>query len=92
MGGPDLPRGVGQGELVRWAWEDLDLDLTIGRRPAGQRGCVPQTKRWVVERFFGWMNKFRRLSKDDEGQTETTEAWIYAAMSYLLVRRLARAQ
>jgi putative transposase len=81
-----------RGSLVDWARNALDLDLSSVKRPAEQRGFVPQPKRWTVERFFGWMNKFRRLSKDDEGQPETTEAWIYAAMSYLLVRRLARAQ
>ena len=81
-----------QGGLVTWAAEALDLDLVIMKRAKEQRGFVPQPKRWTVERFFGWMNKFRRLSKDYEGLTETTEAWLYAAMSYLLVRRLARAQ
>lgn len=81
-----------RGYLVDWARDALDLDLSIVHRPSDQRGFVPQPKRWTVERFFGWLNKFRRLSKDYEGQPETTEAWIYAAMSYLLVRRLARAQ
>lgn len=84
----DQPYG---GQLVAWAADHLDLALEVVRRPAGQRGFVPQAKRWVVERFFGWINKFRRLSKDYEGQTETTEAWLYAAMTYLLLRRLARA-
>lgn len=80
-----------QGRLVRWAADELDLDLVIMKRAKEQRGFVPQPKRWTVERFFGWMNTFRRLSKDYEGLPETTEAWLYAAMSYLLVRRLARA-
>jgi putative transposase len=45
----------------------------------------------VVERTFGWLNLQRRLSKDYEGLPETTEAWIYAAMTGLMLRRLARA-
>ena len=64
----------------------------VTQHHAARREFVPQAKRWVVERFFGWINHFRRLSKHDEGRVETTEAWLYAAMTYLLLRCLARAQ
>ncbi|MCD6291590.1 MAG: transposase, partial [Anaerolineae bacterium] len=47
-------------------------------------------RRWVVERTFAWLGKYRRLSKDYEYLTETSEAMIYAAMTHLMVRRLAR--
>jgi len=43
-----------------------------------------------VERTFAWLGKYRRLSKDYEYLTETSEAMIYAAMIHLMVRRLAR--
>ena len=46
--------------------------------------------RWVIERAFAWLGRYRRLSKDYEYQTETSEAMIYAAMTQLMVRRLAR--
>jgi putative transposase len=56
-------------------------------RPAGFR-VLP--RRWVVERTFAWLGRNRRLSKDYEALPETGEAWIYAASSRLLLRRLTR--
>ena len=46
-------------------------------------------RRWVVERTFAWLGQNRRLSKDDERLCETSEPMGYAAMSRLMVRRLA---
>jgi putative transposase len=46
-------------------------------------------RRWVVERTFGWLGRFRRLSKDYEFLPTTSEAVIYLAMIQILVRRLA---
>lgn len=46
-------------------------------------------KRWIVERTFGWLNRFRRLSKDYELYTEVSEAMIYRSLIRLLVKRLA---
>jgi len=47
-------------------------------------------KRWIVERTFAWLNRHRRLSKDYERLTETSETAIYIAMIDLMSRRLAR--
>jgi putative transposase len=47
-------------------------------------------KRWVVERIFSWIDQNRRMSKDYERLAETSEAFIYVAMSRLMARRLAR--
>jgi putative transposase len=47
-------------------------------------------RRWVVERTFSWIDQNRRMSKDYERLTESSEAFIYVAMSRLMVRRLAR--
>jgi putative transposase len=49
-----------------------------------------QPHRWIVERTFSWLGGSRRLSKDYEYQVESSEALLYAAMSHLLLRRLAR--
>ena len=46
-------------------------------------------KRWIVERTFGWLNRFRRLSKDYELYTEISEAMIYGSLIRLMVKRLA---
>lgn len=45
-------------------------------------------KRWIVERTFGWLNRFRRLSKDYEVYTDHSEGMIYGSLLRLLVKRL----
>jgi transposase len=56
------------------------------------QGFVVLPRRWVVERTFSWIDQNRRMSKDYERLATTSEAFIYVAMSRLMVRRLARAQ
>lgn len=68
-------------------WRRVTIEQV--KRSAGQKGFVLLPKRWVVERTFGWLNKQRRLSKDYEALTETSEAMIYAAMVRLMLTRLA---
>jgi putative transposase len=57
-------------------------------RPAGSVGYVKLPKRWVVERTFSWLGRYRRLSKDYEKLPETSEAMIQMAMIHIMVRRL----
>ena len=59
-------------------------------RPEGVKGFLLLPKRWVVERTFAWLSRYRRLSKDYEYLTLTSEAMIHVAMINLMVRRLAR--
>jgi putative transposase len=47
-------------------------------------------RRWVVERTFAWLGRYRRLSKDDEALPGTEEAWISLAMIRLMLARLTR--
>jgi transposase len=54
------------------------------------KGFQVLPRRWVVERTFSWIDHNRRMSKDYERLPETSEAFIYVAMSRLMVRRLAR--
>ena len=59
-------------------------------RPVGTTGFVLLPKRWVVERTFGWFNKYRRLVKDYEAQPWMSETMIYAAMIHRMTRRLEK--
>jgi putative transposase len=56
------------------------------------QGFVVLPRRWVVERTFSWISQNRRMSEDYEQLAATSEAFIYVAMSRLMVRRLARVQ
>jgi len=47
-------------------------------------------RRWIVERFFAWINRNRRLAKDFEATVDSVRAFLYAASIMLLVRRIAR--
>jgi putative transposase len=70
-----------------WAKEGVKVDWEKLLPP---RGYVALPRRWVVERTFSWLGQNRRMSKDYERLAETGEAFIYVAMSRLMVRRLAR--
>lgn len=61
-------------------------------RPAGAQGFVTLPKRWIVERTFAWLARYRRHSRDYEHKTDTSEAMIYISMINLMSRRLANAQ
>jgi putative transposase len=61
--------------------------VEVMERIAASFAVLP--KRWIVERTFGWFNRFRRLSKDYELHVEHSEAMLYGAMIRLLARRLA---
>ncbi len=64
------------------------IDLQLVKRVNQQFKVLP--KRWIVERTFAWLGRYRRLSKDYEYRTTTTEAFIYLAMSRLMLKRLLR--
>jgi putative transposase len=70
---------------VKWGWVGV-----VVKKLAGQVGFVVQPKRWVVERTFGWLGRSRRLSKEYERTTGSSEAFIKVAMIHLMARRLRR--
>jgi putative transposase len=83
-----VPEKVAKVWAEEWAKEDQKVDW---QRLMPLRGFRVLPRRWVVERTFSWLGQNRRLSKDYERLPESSEAFIYAAMTRIMARRLARA-
>jgi putative transposase len=83
-----LPEEVAKAWAREWAKEGIKVDWQRLMPPRGFR-VLP--RRWVVERTIAWICHNRRMAKDYERLCATGEAFIYAAMTRLMVRRLARA-
>jgi putative transposase len=62
----------------------------VVKQPNDSKGFVILPRRWVVERTFVWLGRYRRFSRDYEQLPETSEAMIYAAMVQLMFKRLGR--
>ena len=67
------------------------IAVEIVRKNPGQVGFAVNPRRWVVERFFAWIGRNRRLAKDFEATIGSARAFLYAASVMLLVRRIAHA-
>ncbi len=78
------------GQLVDWVKRMCGWTLDIVKRSDERGGFEVLPRRWVAERTFGWLNRWRQLSKDYEQLPQTSEAMIYATMSFVMTRRLAR--
>lgn len=91
-----------QGKKARNGLLQFGIQLEIVRRPLKGMWVLKDTdlaslefeegfkvlpKRWIVERTFAWMSKYRRLSKDYEYFPSTTESMMYISMSRLMLRR-----
>ncbi len=77
------------GKLVSWVKEAGGWDLEIVKGSDGLKEFHVLPRRWVVERTFGWLGRYRRMSKDYEFYPETSETMVYIAMINLMVRRLS---
>jgi len=76
------------GKLIGWVKQTCGWVLEIVKRDANLKGFHVLPRRWVVERTFGWLGRYRRLSKDYEELTPSSEAMIHLAMIHLMIRRL----
>lgn len=79
------------GELVDWVASCYGWTLEIVRKSEDQKevkGFAVQPHRWIVERTFSWLCKYRRLVRDYEFLPQSSEAMIRLAMCHLMVRRL----
>jgi transposase len=66
------------------------IAVEIVRKNPDQVGFAVNPRRCVVERFFAWIGRNRRLAKDFEATIDSARAFLYAASVMLLVRRIAR--
>ena len=93
------------GKLIAWTKELLGWDIQVVHRlgtardastmestsqmPSSKPGFQPLPRRWVVERSFAWMTRWRRLARDHEGLPESSEAFIKLSASYRMLTKLA---
>lgn len=80
----------GRKGLPDWVQSTFGWVLQTVLRPVGAKGFVVLPKRWIVERTFAWLARYRRHARDYERTTESSEAMIYIAMIGLMSKRLAR--
>ncbi len=95
---PELPRLAvlwadgAYAAVAAWVRQRFGWVLSTIVRPLGVQGYVHLPRRWIVERTFGWLGRYRRLSKDYEHNPASSEAWIYLAMIHRMARRLLPAR
>jgi putative transposase len=80
--------GIYRGSLIGWVKERFGWVLETVKRPATGKGFHALPHRWIVERTFGWLNRYRRLSKDYEQLPDSSKAMIQLAMISLMLQRL----
>ena len=88
----ERPRKPASDDVLKlWAeqWREEGVEVNW-KRLLPPKGFQVLPRRWVVERTFSWIDHNRRMSKDYERLPESSEAFIYVAMSRLMVKRLAR--
>jgi putative transposase len=83
-----LADGIYNGGIAGWAQALGGWIFESVVRPEGETQFKVLKWRWIVERTFAWLGRYRRLSKDYEGSEESSECWIYLAMIHLRLRRL----
>jgi putative transposase len=77
------------GRFEPWVKEFAGWCVEIVKRNETKKGFHVLPQRWIIERTFGWLNRYRRLSKDYETLPRTAECMIYLAMINLMLHRLA---
>lgn len=79
-------------ELPDWVAGTFGWVLQTVLRPVGLKSFVVLPKRWIVERTFAWLARYRRQSKDYERTTASSESMVYISMIALMSKRLAKRQ
>ncbi len=82
----------GRDGLPDWVKNSFGWILQTVLRPVGVKGFIVLPKRWIIERTFAWLLRYRRHSRDYEKTTASSEALTYIAMIALMSKRLAKAE
>ena len=77
------------GKLIAWTKSLGGWVLEIVKRSDTAVGFTVLPKRWIVERTFAWIGRYRRMSKDYETLPVSSESMVYLAMINLMLQRLA---
>ena len=80
------------GQLLGWVHQTCNVILEIVKRTDDLKGFKLLPRRWVVERTFGWLGRYRRLTRDYEEVVESSESMVYVAMIQVMRKRLARSR
>ena len=76
--------------LVAFCWVLFDLTVEVVTRREGAVGFEVIPRRWVVERTFGWLMRWRRLNRDSEHTLASSKAVVQVALIGIMTRRLAK--
>jgi len=74
-------------EIIQDVLRSSKIQLEITKRSEQRFVVIP--RRWVVERSIAWVNRYRRLSKDYEYRTTTSESMVYMTGIRLMLRRMS---
>ena len=74
--------------IEEWVTENCPFHIEVIKRSEGAKGWELLPKRWVVERTFAWLGRWRGLAREHDYLPETTETNILLAMTHLMLRRL----
>jgi len=80
--------GAYTGEVIENLRKRTNIDIELVKRSDDMRGFVVLPHRWVVERTFGWMERFRLLSREVERSIESSREDVFHAMCMILLRRI----
>lgn len=77
-------------ELIAWVKAQFDCVLEVVEKKKPVKGFQVVPRRWVVERTFAWLSRYRRLNRDYERNPKSSESMVYVTSSRLMLRRLCK--